>query len=220
MRRLVLAGILVCAAAAAVAPVASLAQDKTPKVAILNIQAAIAQCKEGQQAAEQLRVKFAPRRDELEKMQAEINKLQDQLKNQQTTLSDDARNRLLRSVDDKTKSFNRANEDATADFQQAEQDAINEIGRKMMAVINEHAKKNSLSLVLDVSSPQTPVLFADQALDITEAVIQQYDAAHQASAAPPAAAAPAAKPAAAAPRPAAAPAAAPAQPKPAAAPKP
>lgn len=200
-------------------PVTGVAQDKPPKVAILNIQMAIAQCSEGKQAADQLRVKFAPKRDELEKEQREINDLQNQLKNQDKTLSDDARNRLLRSIDDKTRIFNRANEDATNEFQQAEQDAINEIGKKMLAIINEQAQKNGYTLVVDVSSPQTPVLYADASLDITNMIIELYDSSTgkgktsstaQPEPSKPAAAAPA-KPAALAP-------AKPAEPKPAAKP--
>ena len=151
------------------------AQDKPPKVAILNIQAAIAQCTEGQEAAKVLRDKFAPKRAELEKSQREITDLQNQLKNQEKTLSEEARNKLLRTMDDKTRVFNRSNEDATTEFQQAEQDAINEIGRKMLAVISDHAQKNGYTIVLDISSPQTPVLYADSGIDITEKIIELYN---------------------------------------------
>ena len=156
--------------------IAGFAQDKAPKMAILNIQAAIAQCSEGQEAAKALRDKFAPKRAELEKQQREINDLQNQLKNQEKTLSEEARNKLLRSVDEKTRAFNRANEDASTEFQQAEQDAINEIGRRMLGVISDHAQKNSYTVVLDVSSPQTPVLYADSGIDITEKIIELYNA--------------------------------------------
>ena len=180
------------------------AQDKPPKVAIINIQAAIAQSNEGQEAAKALQTRFSPKRNELEKQQKDINDLQNQLRNQEKTLSEEARTRLLRSIDDKTKAFNRTNEDATSEFQQAEQDAINEIGRKMMGVLDEYAKKNEISVVLDVSSPQTPVLYADVSMDITPKIIELYN---QASAKP-AASAPA-KPAA---EPAAKPPAAPASP--------
>ena len=168
------------------------------KVGIINIQMAIAQSTDGQKAAKDLQAKFAPKRAELEKMQSELTALQDQLRNQEKTLSDDARNRLMRQIDDKTRALNRINEDATQEFQGAEQDAINEIGQKMMAIITDYAEKNSLSVVLDVSSPQTPVLYADQPSNITQAVVDQYNKTH-----------PAAAPAAAAPKPAAAPAAAP-----------
>ena len=189
------------------------AQDGASKVAIINIQQAIAASNDGQEAARQLQTRFGPTREKLQKLQSEVNELQTQLRNQQSTLSEEARTRLLRGVDDKTKQFNRENEDATAEFQQAEQDAINEIGRKMMGVIDEYAKTNKYSMILDVSSPQTPVLYADSAIDITPTVIELYNQAHPApaaSAAPapaaPAAAAPAAAPATA---PAAAPTAAP-----------
>lgn len=182
-----------------------LAQEKAPKMAIINIQVAIAQSNDGQAAAGQLQTRFAPKRNDLEKQQKDINDLQTQLRNQERTLSDDARARLMRQLDDKNKAFTRANEDATAEFQQAEQDAINEIGRKMIGVLDEYAKKNEFAVILDVSSPQTPVLYADASIDITQKIIELYNqatvkpAASAAPAAPAPAATPAARPAAAAP---------------------
>jgi len=200
------------------------AQGSAPKVAIINIQAAIAQSTDGQEAARQLQSRFGSKRTELETLQKEIADLQTQLRNQQAGLSEEARTRLMRTVDEKTRDFNRKNEDATAEFQQAEQDAINEIGRKMMGVIDEYAKQNQYSIIIDVSSPQTPVLYADSSIDITPAVIELYNKARPAASgatAPSAApAAPAAAPAPATPpaAPAARPPAAPATPPPAAQP--
>jgi outer membrane protein len=223
MRVFISSCLLVCTALAF--SMGGFAQEKAPKMAILNIQAAIAQCNEGQEAAKALRDKFAPKRADLEKQQREINDLQGQLRNQEKTLSEEARNKLLRTVDEKTRAFNRSNEDATTEFQQAEQDAINEIGRKMLGVISEHAKKNSYTVVLDVSSPQTPVLYADSGIDITEKIIELYNAAtskpKSSSTTEPAQPKPAAKPAAeppAKPAPAAGAPAKPAAPKPASTP--
>jgi outer membrane protein len=217
MRVSVSSALLILAATLVASPVGSFAQDKAPKMAILNIQQAIAQCTEGQAAAQTLQGKFKPKRDELEKLQREIADLQNQLKNGDKILNEDQKAKLMRTLDEKNRIFTRNNEDATQEFQQAEQDAINEIGRKMLAIINDHAKKNGFSLILDVSSPQTPVLYADGALDITETIIGLYNAASKpaASSAPAEPAQP--KPAASAPKPAAsAPKAA--EPKPAAKP--
>jgi outer membrane protein len=195
------------------------AQDTAQRVAIINIQQAIAASSDGQEAARQLQTRFAPKRSELETLQKEVNDLQNQLRNQERTLSEEARTRLMRNVDEKTRAFNRANEDATAEFQQAEQDAINEIGRKMMGIIDEYAKQNKYTLIIDVSSPQTPVLYADSSADITPAVIELYNnsaAKPAVGGAPASSAAPAAAPAA--PPAAAPPAARPATPPPAAQP--
>ena len=209
MKRLVFAFAVVCALAMATAGVA---QDKVPKVAIINIQMAIAQSNDGQEAAKMLRDKFAPKRAELEKQQKDITDLQNQLRTQEKTLSEDARSRLMRTLDEKTRAFNRLNEDATNDFQQAEQDVINEIGRKMLGIVSDYSQKNAYSVVLDVSSPQTPVLYADASIDITQNVIELYN---QATAKPAAGTAP--KPAAPA---ASGATAAPAAPSGATAPKP
>ncbi|MCZ6491654.1 MAG: OmpH family outer membrane protein [Acidobacteria bacterium] len=153
------------------------ARDTAQHVAIIDIQAAIARSKDGQAAIRDLQDKFAPKRVELEDQQREISDLQNQLRNQEKTLSDEARTRLLRTLDDKTRRLNRDNEDATAEFQQAQQDVINGIGRKILGVISEHAQENGFSLVLDISSPQNPVLYANETIDITQAIIEQYDAA-------------------------------------------
>ena len=80
----------------------------------------------------------------------------------------------------------------------------------MMAVINKYAKDKGYALVLDVSSQQSPVLYAPD--DLTEEIVKLYDANSPGptSSAPaskaPAASAPAAgtPPAASTPRPPAA----------------
>ena len=86
---------------------------------------------------------------------------------------------------------------------------MQELGGKMMAVLEKYATQNGFAVVLDVSNPQTPVLWAASAVDITNDIVKLYDQAY-----PGTAAAPAAKPAAQTPA-ARPPAAAPAQAPPA-----
>ena len=45
----------------------------------------------------------------------------------------------------------------------------------MMAVIEKYAKDNSYTMILDVSNPNTPVLYASSAIDITQDIISLYD---------------------------------------------
>ena len=61
----------------------------------------------------------------------------------------------------------------------------------MMAVIEKYSKDNGYTMVLDVSNPNTPVLYASSSIDITQDVISLYDKTST-SAAPPTSAAPAA----------------------------
>jgi outer membrane protein len=206
------------AQARAAAPATTMSAPPT-KVAVIQIQAALAATKEGQKAAADLEVKMSPRKKELDGKQAEIKDLQERLQRGGNTLSDSAKEDLTRNIDAKTKSYNRELEDAQAELQEEQQKVVGALGQKMMAVIDKYAQQNGFAIVLDVSSQNTPVLYASNTVDITKEVIDLYDktvftatpAPATSGAAPTRPAAPPAARPAAAPKPAAPPAAAPAK---------
>jgi len=155
--------------------IAAPAQAQTGKFAVINIQSAIVSTKDGQKAAADLTTKYDPRQKEVAARQAELAQLRDQLQKGQNTLSDAAKNELYKNIDLKTKSLNREMEDAQADLEQDQQRLVQELGQKIMVVVDKYAKDNSFTLVLDVSSPQTPVLYASNTIDITKDIVDLYD---------------------------------------------
>jgi outer membrane protein len=161
--------------AAAVAGFASAQAQAPTKVAVIQIQAALVATKEGQKAAAELETKMAPKKKELEGKQAEIRELQEKLQKGGITLSDSAKEELARSIDQKTKNFNRDVEDAQAELEAEQQKLLNVLGQKMMQVIDKYAQANGFALVLDVSSQNTPVLYAANSVDITKEVVDLYD---------------------------------------------
>lgn len=175
------------------------------KIAIINIQAAILQTKEGQKASGDLAAKFTPRKSVLDKKQVDIQSLQDQLRKGSATLSDDAKTRLEKDIDTNTKNLQREAQDLNDDVDQEQGRMMNELGTKMMAVIEQYATQNGYAVVLDVSNQQSPILWAAASTNITPDIIRLYDLAHPetGSAAPAKPAAPAASrpPAAVPPRP-------------------
>ena len=181
------------------------------KVAVINIQGAIVSTKDGQKAASELDAKTQPKKKELEQKQNEINGLQDQFNKGQNTLSDATKNDLYKNIELKKKNLQRDVEDAQAELEQDQQKILQQLGQKMIAVIERYARDNSYTLVVDVSNPQTPVLYASPSIDITKEIVELYDKSAAAMSAP----APAPK-APAAPTGSAAPAAAPKPPAPAA----
>ena len=64
---------------------------------------------------------------------------------------------------------------------------MQELGNKVMAVLEKYATANGYALVLDVSNPQTPVLWAASAIDITADIVKLYDQANPGPAPRPAA---------------------------------
>jgi outer membrane protein len=158
------------------AALAASAQTSTPtKVGIINIQQAIVATSEGQKAAKELEEKSAPKKKELERLQAEINSMRDQLNKMSSVGSDEQKRKLMGDIDAKTKSFNRQVEDAQAELDQEQGRVLNELGGRMLAVLDKYAKDNGYAVILDVSSQQTPVLFAANSIDVTREVVDLYN---------------------------------------------
>jgi outer membrane protein len=162
------------------------------RVGILNIQQAIAQTKDGQKAAGELSTKYEPKKKELEQKQNEMQQLETQYRTGANTMSDEARQKLMRDIDQRRKQLQRDTDDAQAELQQDQDRVLQELGQKMMVVVDRYAAEHGFALILDVSSPQTPVLYASNTIDITRDIVGLYDQAQSAGPA----AAPAAKPAA------------------------
>jgi outer membrane protein len=184
---------------------AQTAPPQTPpqaKVGIIAFQNAIIATKDGQKAAADLTAKFGPRKSELEKKQSTIAQLQEQMRKGSNTMSEEAKQKLAREIDQTTKALNRETEDAQAELDQEQNKITQELGQRIMAVMDKYAKDNGYTLILDVSSQQSPVLFAASGTDITQDVIALYDKNSPSAATtsakpatpPPAAAKPAAAP--------------------------
>lgn len=164
------------------------------KVAIVSIQDAIANTNEGKKELDAMQQKFAPRQAAMQAQNEEVENLKKQLQTQGDKLSEQERNNRVRTASEKQKALQRDYEDYQNDVQQAEQDILNRLGKKMLEVVEKYAKDNNYSVVMDVSNPQTPVLYANPGTNITKQLIEAYNAASPV-------AAPAAKPAATTPRP-------------------
>jgi outer membrane protein len=180
------------------------------KFAVINIQGALMGTKDGQKAAAELQSKTAPKKKELEQKQNEINVLQDQLNKGSNTLSEAAKSDLYKKIEYQKKALQREVEDAQADLEADQQKILQQLGEKILSVIQKYSRDNGYTLVVDVSSPQTPVLWASPSIDITKEIIELYDKNAVSSNAAPATSAPAprapAAPATAAPKPPAKPA--------------
>lgn len=166
------------------------------KIGIINIQAAIVSTDDGKKALTELEGRFAPKRKELEKRQEDVRTLQAQLQKGGTVLGEDQKRKLMADIDLKTKAFNRDVEDAQAEVEQEQGKVYQQLGQKMMVVIDKYAKEKGFAVILDVSTQQTPVLYAANDVDVTKDIIDLYNksAATLTAAPPPAGPAGAPKP--------------------------
>src|SRR5260370_2071996 len=118
---------------------------------------------------------MAPRQKELEKKQSDIREMQDRLQKGANTMAETAKQDLTRSIDAKTKAFNRDMEDAQAEMDTEQRKVLDELSNKMQQVIDKFAVANGYAIILDVSNPNTPVLYASNAVEITKEIVDLYD---------------------------------------------
>ena len=161
------------------------------RVATINVQQALLATRDGQKAAQDLQTRYNPRKQALEKRQSDLQSMQSQARAGAATMSQAAKDKLARDIDAGTRSLKNETEDFDAEVREEEGKIMNELGQKLMAVVQQYTQQNSIALVLDVSNQQSPVLWADASVDITQAIVRMYDEAHPVGAAPAAAPAPA-----------------------------
>jgi outer membrane protein len=155
------------------------------KIGIINIELAIIGSNEGQRDFSALQKKFEPKQNELQAMNKEVEDLKKQLNIQGNTMNDDARANLVKNIELKQKNLQRSAEDAQNDFQTQQKELANQIGRKMLAVLDKYAKDNGFAVILDVSSPQSPVLWAGVSTDVTKEIVDAYNVQSGVAAPPP-----------------------------------
>ena len=183
-------------AQAASAPTPANTPSAATKVGIVNIQEAIFASNEGKKEVDALQKKFSPKQAELKNLNDEVEQLKKTFQAQSAKLNDVERNSKAKEIELKQKTLQRNYDDAQTEFQQSEQELLNRIGGKMLKVLEKYAKANGYTVVLDVSNPQTPVLWASQGTVFTKQLVDAYNRENPV-------AAPAAKPAGAAARPSA-----------------
>ncbi len=154
---------------------AAQAQQAPAKVGVISVQGAIVGTKDGQKASQELEAKFTPRKKQFDTRQSELAQLQDQYNKGGSVMNEEKRNQLAREIDEKKKRLERDTQDANEEVQGEQQRVLQGLGQRMMAVIEKYAKDNGYSMILDVSNPNTPVLYASSGIDITADIVQLYD---------------------------------------------
>jgi outer membrane protein len=170
------------------------------KIAVVDMQGAILQTKEGQQASAELKAKFGPKEQEITKRSQDLAAKQAQYQKTVATMSETAKAGAERDITALQKALQRDTDDARADVQSEENRLLGGILQKMQAVMQKYAADKQISMLMDISSQPNNLLYADKAVNVTADVIALYDKAAAGPANPAPATTSAPKPAAAAPK--------------------
>ena len=162
------------------------------KIAVIQFEAVVAQTNEGQRAFAELNTKFQPKQQQIKTESDEVDTLKKDLQTAGDKLSDAERQSRLRTVDEKEKTLQRNVEDARNDFSGEMNEKFSGIAQKVAGVMTKYAQDNGYTVVLDAGSQQqqSPILWAAESTNISEAIVQAYNKQSGVPAQPAAAGAP------------------------------
>jgi outer membrane protein len=173
------------AAASAVKPEAIPA-----KIAVIAFEQAVVATNEGQRAVAEVQKKYEPQKTKIEGEGAEVDSLKKQLQALPSTTTDDERANRLRVIDAKEKQLNLDEQQAGNDYNGDLQEAYGKVAQKVGRIAVKYAEDHGFTLMLNVGGNQqtpNPVLWFSQETDITQAVINAYNASSGIAAPPPSA---------------------------------
>jgi outer membrane protein len=148
------------------------------KIAVIQFEAVVGQTNEGQRAFGELNTKFQPKQQQIKALSDEVDTLKKDLQTAGDKLSDAERQTRLRTIDEKEKTLQRNVEDARNDFSGEMNEKFSGIAQKVAGVMTQYAQQNGYTLILDAGSQQqqqSPILWAAESTNISEAVLQAYN---------------------------------------------
>jgi outer membrane protein len=146
------------------------------KVAIVSLQRAVLGCAEIKKASAAMEAKYKPRQQEMERLQRELEGIQQQLQTNAGKLTGAAQADLQAQGQRKQRDLQRLNDDLQADVTAERNDILGTSGRKMKEIVQKLAEEKGLDVVVDEQS----TLFFKPALDLTNDAITAYDKAYPA----------------------------------------
>jgi len=144
------------------------------KIAIINLQRAVLESAEIKKASAELEAKYRPRQQAIEKLQKDIQALQQNLQSNAGKLTPQAEADITAQGQRKQRELTRLSEDLQADVERERNDILGRSSQRMQEVVKKLAEQKGIDIVTDISN----TVYFKPALEITTESIAAYDKAY------------------------------------------
>lgn len=153
-------------------------------IAVINFNAAVLGTAEAQRSMGALQKKYAPREQELQKLNDDIEATKKSLNDAAARLTDAERNQKLQDLGAKEKQLQREAEDFKNDSQAESQRAFQQVAQKVFSLLQEFSRQHGYAAVVEQGTETAPVVwYTATNVDITDQLIKSYDAKYAVGAA-------------------------------------
>ena len=143
------------------------------KIAVIDVQRVVAESDPGKESLQQLRTLQEQKITEGRNLQQELDALREQFNKQRFTLSEEKLAEMSGQVESRTIALQRFEDDATRELDEARRTALGRLEERIMPVIDEVGKERGLTLIFN--KYQSGLVYADEAVDITDDVIRRFN---------------------------------------------
>lgn len=164
---------VLCVVAALVVVAAASAPAAETTVAVIDVQRVVTESDPGKDALQRLRVLQEEKIAEGQNLQQELDALREQFNKQRFTLAEDKLEELNTQMEDKTIALQRFEDDAKRALEEARRTYLGRLEESIMPVINEVGKERGMTLIFN--KYQSGLVYADEAVDITDDVIRRFN---------------------------------------------
>jgi len=142
------------------------------KLAYIDIQRALNECRNGKAAKAQFRTRVEHLEGQLQSEQTEVQNLKDELEKKGPLMQPDQRQNVEDDYSRKLRQFQDDYKNSRDELQEKDNEMTSEIVRDIATVVRQIGIKNGYTAVLEKGS----LLWAAANIDITDQVIRAYDA--------------------------------------------
>ena len=149
-----------------------LADTAAVKFGVVDMQQVILSVEEGKTARAQLEAEIKAKEQELGKQKEELDKLNNEWKNQAALLSEDARMKKQQEFQEKFMGLRNSEMEFQANIKRKEQKATQQIAMKVAQLVDKIGKAKKLTGVFETNS--AGLLYLESPVDLTQEVITEY----------------------------------------------
>ena len=145
------------------------------KVAVIDVQRVVTESDPGKESLQRLRTLQEQTIEEGRGLQQEVEALREQFSRQRFTLSEEKLAEMTGQIEDKTIALQRFEDDAKRNLEEARRTALGRLEENIMPIITELGQEQGLTVIFNKF--QSGLVYADEAVDITDEVILRFNTA-------------------------------------------
>ncbi len=161
-----------------------------PKIAVINVDRLVTDSALGKEAFARVKRIADSKKEEGDKLTKELREMEQKLADQGASLADDKKEALQKTYQERAIAFKRFQDDAQRSLDEAQKKELEELQKRVMPVITQVGKERGFTLIFNKF--QSGLVYADEAVDVTDDVLKRFNTTVAVPASAPASGAPSA----------------------------